>query len=781
MNVNPEQAPDEHSRSDIGVLFVHGIGAQSRGQTLAEFGAPVHDWLIDRFHGLDRQWRAAIDNAAAPSALKAWRTQVEAWADDGFQPAQRPSLSEPGEAEPGPNAVLDPQQIAELAREVGSDGVVAGRAALLDTVIRDPNDSSAPAHSKLRFQRQRLSGEIENERWLLAESWWAETFAAPSFSELVEWGYRIIPGTVGNHFGAQLARALKDRPRNAPQGFQTTLWVLRVAASFARLLAALLLSPLLVAGFAILLLVGLIPIPQVRQALLALQLKFAATLGDSYVLVSRPIEAASIVGQVRRDIAWLAKRCKIVIVVAHSQGGAVVHRAVQEDTPPQLKLLFTFGSGFRKLEELKFLLLSGHSYRRAAVYTLIAVTLFCITAAWFVLGAVSGRLMALDRSLLGSVASMAGFALASFVFLVAGIRDHLRGIDVPALNRWADRLKSRPFDWVDCYASADPVSNGSLLDEPEVEQRSQEVCNTSSILKDHTSYWKNRDQFLSVLIDKIVQPTLRKEAGLAPAPEFATSPAALERIGKRRRWRVGIAGAIDWIAILSVLYVCFEQRQSCWNFLLYWFGLVSAWSASLFGGAPQAQGEFAVSWSTLGYLALVLIPYWVTRSLWRTWNASEMDAAIVGASAGRPIPVAIGIWAQLIFVAGIWFAEVPPTWIFFAILVAPLLTILLTEPSAARESKLASRAAQPDAVPSDTDKLRRWLLAIYVVLMPAFVLGLLVWNGLTWIANRFFGGSIFGLVAGDVSSILVASVAAPIYGMGYYLLRRKNGWRRAHD
>jgi len=120
-------------------------------------------------------------------------------------------------------------------------------------------------------------------------------------------------------------------------------------------------TPLLLAALAVLIPTALLPIPQLRELLLTLQLKIASTLGDSYMLVSRPIEAASIVGQVRRDLEWLAKHCNVVAVVAHSQGGAVAHKALQRGAPSNLGLLFTFGSGLKKLEQLEHLISHGQS------------------------------------------------------------------------------------------------------------------------------------------------------------------------------------------------------------------------------------------------------------------------------------------------------------------------------------------------------------------------------------------------------------------------------------
>ena len=90
----------------------------------------------------------------------------------------------------------------------------------------------------------------------------------------------------------------------------------------------------------VLLALGAIPIPKLRSALLRLQLQMAATLGDCYVLLERPIEAASIVSGVRRDLRWLSARCSEVVVVAHSQGGAIAPAVAAAD--PRIAAVVTF-------------------------------------------------------------------------------------------------------------------------------------------------------------------------------------------------------------------------------------------------------------------------------------------------------------------------------------------------------------------------------------------------------------------------------------------------------
>lgn len=123
----------------------------------------------------------------------------------------------------------------------------------------------------------------------------------------------------------------------------------------AALVASLLLSPVALLALALLLVLGRLPWPPVQSAVAKIQLALASTIGDSYLLVTRPIEAAAIRTRLRRDLTWMEPRCRRVAVVAHSQGAAIACQ-VLSDWPsqrlPHERLLITFGSGLRKLEEI---------------------------------------------------------------------------------------------------------------------------------------------------------------------------------------------------------------------------------------------------------------------------------------------------------------------------------------------------------------------------------------------------------------------------------------------
>jgi hypothetical protein len=231
LNAQQSKQPAEEPTFDVGVLFVHGIGTQRRGQTRKIFGQAIHDWLQDRLRGLDHQWREAINAHPQRLAVEEWRTNVEDWATDGFHPENPP-------------IVPDPALLTQLAKQLGCDTVV-GRVSVPDSVIDDTKDRSAPAHTALTLQRRRIDGALETERWLLAESWWQESFLPSDFIELAPWAALTIPWAVGSHFGTQVRRVLGQRSRGMlrwpgwgaclrrPSGSSSVFW--RVCFSLPRL------------------------------------------------------------------------------------------------------------------------------------------------------------------------------------------------------------------------------------------------------------------------------------------------------------------------------------------------------------------------------------------------------------------------------------------------------------------------------------------------------------------------------------------------------------------
>src|SRR6187399_294158 len=111
-------------------------------------------------------------------------------------------------------------------------------------------DDEEPALAELEIHTNTRS-----TRWLLAESWWAQSFPGARFSDVARWGLVIVPWAIGSHFAKRLSRV----ERGKHGGFR---WILSFASALATLVGGLLLSPFLLLMFAITLVLGKIPIPQ---------------------------------------------------------------------------------------------------------------------------------------------------------------------------------------------------------------------------------------------------------------------------------------------------------------------------------------------------------------------------------------------------------------------------------------------------------------------------------------------------------------------------------------
>jgi hypothetical protein len=98
---------------------------------------------------------------------------------------------------------------------------------------------------------------------------------------------------------------------------------------------------------------ALVPVPRVRRAVSEILLKAAGVLGDSHVLLSYEAQRSAIVSRLRDALGWLTDKADWVAIVAHSQGNAVLYDLLRDPPPRSPHLLFTFGAGVAKLEQLR--------------------------------------------------------------------------------------------------------------------------------------------------------------------------------------------------------------------------------------------------------------------------------------------------------------------------------------------------------------------------------------------------------------------------------------------
>ena len=321
----------------LGVLLVHGIGTPRAGDTLVHWG----DVLLKTIAHATR----------SPEAEK--------------------------------------RDCSTSSPSVPAGGQGTARAGVLVSVER-AGPGGSPENG--RFEAAvRLSAGDHTERWLLREGLWAGAFPAPSYRELFSWGVRALPWSIVTHFGERywqsvgratrswqalkpLSNSLLKRPwdRTRIVALARAIRHLivelapRVEAVFL-LIVALALTPALITVLGLTLLLGLVPIPQIRTLMLAVQSKLTATVGDSFAFVESPIRAALIRECIIDGLKRLKPLCEHTVVVAHSQGAAVVLDALGALEPSDKKreveapwrlvpdALITFGAGTNQLASQKVL------------------------------------------------------------------------------------------------------------------------------------------------------------------------------------------------------------------------------------------------------------------------------------------------------------------------------------------------------------------------------------------------------------------------------------------
>jgi len=355
------------------------------------------------------------------------------------------------------------------------------------------------------------------------------------------------------------------------------------------------------------------------------------------------------------------------------------------------------------------------------------------------------------------------FAAGALVVCIAGFRDYLRGIPLPDLNRWIEWLGSSRVRWHDCYASADPVPNGIVV--PGARERSREVWNLGSTLRDHTAYWSNRDQFVSGLWDQIAASRTRDTL-----PDFRLPDGFLEHIGRRRGWRVSVGRAIQWMVLAGVA-IAIGRTLDAWQALGTW-----GWQAAggVISGAPSPDRsvltQLTIHWLAVGYLLLIMIPYWVVRHLWAAWNDAEMQMAIeMTSDDSSSVLVMLGVSFFSLFVGGMAIGRFPPYWLFLLCLTVPVVVFHVCErssrfgePSAGTVE--AAQAAKPkshkEKVVSSVENLVSLAIGSAAFLSAPLVIGAVFWEAATWVVTRVAGGSIAGFRPASVPSELVGFTAA---------------------
>jgi hypothetical protein len=554
---------DGEDQYDFGILFVGGIEHQRPGSAVASFSAALYAWLVD-------------------------------WNYKSGQSPWSPALKD-----------------AQLSAGGGED--------------------HEPAHLTLEVPLG-LSDRSVDAEWLLAESWWPELFTAPSFLQLTRWIWKVSTCLLVMQFVIPMRRHLRQAIKDPEHKDQPISWYSRLPHAGAALcylgllgIAGMLsiLSSLLLLALAV---IAKLPIPQIDRAVRWTIVKISSTLGDIYVLAHCPVQYAAMRTRVAHDLRSLQRKCKKVAVVAHSQGAAIAHQVLKDydydQDPGDLRAFITSGQGISKLHLLQRMDWDP-KYARDAWWTrtLVTLGLACAGLPAFAL-LISHWLSAPVFRTVATLPFNIPLIVGGLLIVAFGVILATRSLKTVVEQDLQLPPASKRFTWTDYYASADPVSNGALTeldnDDCAMPEPFNEIYNSGSVVTDHNGYLRNRDQFLSRLLNNLVAAAYGRQKGENEPSAMCrkdedqpllVSPEDLELVGTRRRWQ------ITYLVIARVITIGF-------GFALlfnYHLSAVDAQMSSLVHAVPphaQVTGSPARLITVLLITVATYTAFLIPRRIW---------------------------------------------------------------------------------------------------------------------------------------------------------------------
>ena len=440
-----------------------------------------------------------------------------------------------------------------------------GNIAVLDTSLRAADDDELTApHLTLRLTLPTGQGEPPNDEretfhWVLAESWWSETFRPATFNQVVGWVLGIGPWVLATQF-----HGIRDRvqiPRSGPALLTWLLWPTAILTLAALVAASAVLSLLLTILAVLVLLLRLVPIGPLQSLAEGIQRSLASSFGDLMVLVQSPSRFGAMRSQVRADVRALIESCDNVVVVAHSQGSHIAWEAIRRPAddvhrvPANLVRLITYGQAMSKLRLAYRVLkqeLDGGVGLVGAGALVAQLALALILGAW-VSAILDGGNTArgvtswfsawfgLDEQVLLWV--LVGLIVFGNAMLLTRSRREMLDDAQDLRDDIAAATEKRyRFRWVDLWSSADPGPNGPLGASGSANVSSWRVRNAGSVILDHAIYWQNVTEFVGAVAKELG----RHGAGTAhfPGDEDPFPDRRLRLAGLTRGARIHVLSAL---------------------------------------------------------------------------------------------------------------------------------------------------------------------------------------------------------------------------------------------
>ena len=335
--------------------------------------------------------------------------------------------------------------------------------------------------------------------------------------------------------------------------------------------------------------VGLIPL--LRGPARAVQRMLIISVGDSFAYLYDDATWRRIEQRLVDTLERVSSRADRILVVTHSQGTAVMHRAVGERRiPDRVATWVSLGSGLQKLLALR--VTSARAFVAWAAFRLVTVGLFLASIPFWAMeiDPETGEEVPTEFT---SYALMVGIvALVGPLVTVRRQRSHLiRVIREPLLHH---RLR-----WLDLFSYHDPVPGGPIPgttgDPVERPIASVEVYNEGSFLRDHSAYLDNVEEVVRRIHDALEPPRILE-------------PFAARLLGERRARRVRL-------------------RRPLWALAA---GITCALSAPVVRFAPSIALDMATI-AIAGLLSVFLLD-----RTWRDWNRTATSSAMVQAVGRTP-------------------------------------------------------------------------------------------------------------------------------------------------
>jgi hypothetical protein len=419
-------------RFDVGLLLVHGIGEQQRGDTLTEAGDRLIDWLERNVKEEERRH---------PS--RATRREMT----------------------------------------------------LVDVVLRQASEDEVPAaHAIVRIGHP--DDEVGATYWVIAEAWWADVFRQATFTQVARWGVTVGHWVFATQIAAIRQRMQVDEgvPTPLRLALLPIVWLVGMATVLLAGVLSLLLTVL--ALVVVPLALSKIPIISGVAAaaqrtlgggvgdayvLTESPLRFGAMAtqvrSDLQTLRKTSYSVAVVAHSQGTAVAWAALKREILQPQDPTSW--------PDEVVAPIGLFVTYGQALRKLTFMLLVARGDCDRTRGALTAASNSVLLVVAAALFVMG----------LPLWTVVVTLYLAIVVEFGLLIISTRIDGRTTH-ELRRHWRRIQRAEPaLRWIDLWASADPVPVGPLrVTTPDVP--SYKIQNLASIILDHVVYWQNKTEFL---------------------------------------------------------------------------------------------------------------------------------------------------------------------------------------------------------------------------------------------------------------------------------------------